>query len=359
MRRSTLHEPWREVSGFYFSSQYLLKIADNFICKHLADSDSPAMNPIQFRISTAVWRTASPAARSQTTPAGASANVVASVGSSVASALQDSKNALTQNLLDSWRRQQSTSLASNGAASSSAKQIDSSRLEDLRQRAKMLRQMMLMAGKDKGSLRAIALQLKQIVGELRQLVGAGSSDGASGQDAAMAVSVKGSDAQSGQGGQDAGAGADAGSDAAADQSGAQAAQTVAGDSQNPVQSADANQAQSQSGNSGSATAAGGDNATVQAHANLGSASGGMAQLQLQTLISDLKSIQEWLKQKARQMKDDGLKDALAGIDKDFKAIDEALQGGDSSSAGSDASVTAAADASAADAGVGTQVNVTA
>ena len=71
------------------------------------------MNPIQFRISTAVWRTASPAARSQTTPAGASANVVASVGSSVASALQDSKNALTQNLLDSWRRQQSTSLASS------------------------------------------------------------------------------------------------------------------------------------------------------------------------------------------------------------------------------------------------------
>jgi hypothetical protein len=53
-------------------------------------------------------------------------------------------------------------------------------MEMLKERVKNLRQMLLLVGKDKGGLRAIALQLKQITAELRQMVANASGQGQAG-----------------------------------------------------------------------------------------------------------------------------------------------------------------------------------
>jgi hypothetical protein len=102
----------------------------------------------------------------------------------------DARQAVSQTLhqaLAQWQQQQSSQLKqAQQRKQSNSQPLDASRMEMLKERVKNLRQMLLLVGKDKGGLRAIALQLKQITAELRQMVANASGQGQAG---VMEISV--------------------------------------------------------------------------------------------------------------------------------------------------------------------------
>lgn len=266
--------------------------------------------------------------RSSNSPAASkSANVMATQAGSAAAVLpaalpNSGKQAVNQSLqlaLNQWQQQQA-SLSSRSAArrqSSQAQQLDGSRMEALKERIKNLRQMMMLVGKDKGGLRSIAMQLKQITSELRQMVASATGNDAQ-QSMALTVTTSGS-------------------------SSAESTTTDSADGQSAQVSDDANAgAVSQETPAGTAAADSGSDSKQQ----LGSAliadsmagSGNRAalkgNLELQIMLSSIKSIQQWLKQRSQQIQsDDGLKKLLESSDKDMAAIDHMLNGGDNSDSG--------------------------
>lgn len=268
--------------------------------------------------------------RSSNSPAASkSATVMATQAGSAAAVLpaalpNSGKQAVNQSLqlaLNQWQQQQA-SLSSRSAArrqSSQAQQLDGSRMEALKERIKNLRQMMMLVGKDKGGLRSIAMQLKQITSELRQMVASATGNDAQ-QSMALTVTTSGS-------------------------SGAESTTTDSADGQSAQVSDDANAnagAVSQETPAGTAAADSGSDSkqqlgsalTADSMAGSGNSAALKGNLELQIMLSSIKSIQQWLKQRSQQIQsDDGLKKLLESSDKDMAAIDHMLNGGDNSDSG--------------------------
>ncbi len=289
-------------------------------------SVAAGMSQIQF-FSPFLSQTVS---RASDTPASAAnksatsmpAALTGSASAVLPSALPNSgKQAVNQSLqlaLSQWQQQQASlrSRSATRSQSSQAQQLDGSRMDMLKERIKNLRQMMMLVGRDKGGLRAIAMQLKQITSELRQMV-ANATGNDSQQSMALTVSASApaaastatdsSDGKSAQVSDDANA-SDVTQQAPADADAAAAT----GDSRQQLGSALAADAAGVTGN--------------------GSALKG--NLELQIMLNSIKSIQQWLKQRSQQMQsDDGLKKLLESGDKDMAAIDHMLNGGDNSDSG--------------------------
>lgn len=240
------------------------------------------------------------------------------------SALPNSgKLAVNQSLqlaLNQWQQQQASlrSRSATRSQSSQAQQLDGSRMDMLKERIKNLRQMMMLVGRDKGGLRAIAMQLKQITSELRQMV-ASATGNDSQQSMALTVSTSAPAAVSttmdSTDGKSAQVSAEANTSAATQEAPTDAdaaAAATTGDSRQQLGSTLAADAAGVTGN--------------------GSALKG--NLDLQILLSSIKSIQQWLKQRSQQIQsDDGLKKLLESSDKDMAAIDRMLNGGDNSDGG--------------------------
>jgi hypothetical protein len=241
-----------------------------------------------------------------TSPAAGSTTVVASrvsASPAASSDRQSASQAVSQSLhqaLALWQQQQSSQLKqAQQRKQSNSQPLDASRMEMLKERVKNLRQMLLLVGKDKGGLRAIALQLKQITAELRQMVANASGQG---QAAVMEVSVNvttGGSATSSQ------------EDQVADPPDSTAASTEGGAMLASDNSA-AGLAQAAVASSGSASSQG---------------QGG--NMELQALLNSIKAIAQWLKQRSQQSQgqDEGLKKWLDGSQEDLAAIDRMLAGG--------------------------------
>ncbi|WP_374554070.1 hypothetical protein [Aquitalea pelogenes] len=230
-----------------------------------------------------------------------------SSGPAVWSASDPARQAVSQSLhqaLAQWQQQQSSQLKqAQQRKQSNSQPLDANRMEMLKERVKNLRQMLMLVGKDKGGLRAIALQLKQITAELRQMVANASGQG---QASVMEVSVNvtsGGSVASDQ------------TDHAADQADCAVAST-----------------------DDAATAAS-DSSTVApsqaAMASTGSAGnqGLGGNMELQALLNSIKAIAQWLKQRSQQGQDEGLKKWLNGSQQDLAAIDHMLAGGSNNAPG--------------------------
>ena len=237
------------------------------------------------------------------------------------------RQAVSQTLhqaLAQWQQQQSSQLKqAQQRKQSNSQPLDASRMEMLKERVKNLRQMLLLVGKDKGGLRAIALQLKQITAELRQMVANASGQGQAGV-MEISVNVTASDST-----------ANAQADHVADQPDSSAASTDDG-----------------------ATVASDSGAAALAQAAMASAGGAASQgaagnMELQTLINSIKAIAQWLKQRSQQSqgRDEGLKKWLDGSQEDLAAIDRMLVGGSNNAQG-ELGVTIQLASGAADAGDG-------
>jgi len=254
---------------------------------------------------------AAPAAAGQALATTGAATAAAAASGMAVTAQDNARQALNQSLqqaLNQWRQQQAALQQQARASKQNASQpLDGSRMEMLKERVKNLRQMLLLVGQDKSGLRAIAMQLKQISAELRQVVANATGQA---QPQAMTVSVTAADTGS--------AGGQAGVDAA-----------TAGDGpENTSGDGAAVPAASTTADSGEKAAG----AAVMP-AGSGVASGLSGNMELQTLINSIKAIQQWLRQRQQQTADDGLKKWLDGSSQDMAAIANMLNGGSNSAAG--------------------------
>ncbi|NWK78708.1 hypothetical protein [Aquitalea sp. LB_tupeE] len=239
------------------------------------------------------------------TSGAASGNV--SSGPAVWSASDPARQAVSQSLqqaLALWQQQQSSQLKqAQQRKQSNSQPLDANRMKMLKERVKNLRQMLV--GKDKGSLRAIALQLKQITAELRQMVANASGQGqASVMEVSVNVTISGS-VSSDQ------------TDHAADQADSAVASTD-----------DAAMASSDSSTAEPAQAA------MASSASTGNQGLG-GNMELQALLNSIKAIAQWLKQRSQQSQgqDEGLKKWLDGSQEDLAAIDHMLAGGSNNAQG--------------------------
>ena len=232
-----------------------------------------------------------------------------SSGPAVWSGGDPARQAVSQSLhqaLAQWQQQQSSQLKQvQQRKQSNSQPLDANRMEMLKERVKNLRQMLMLVGKDKGGLRAIALQLKQITAELRQMVANASGQG---QASVMEVSVNvtsGGSVSSDQ------------TDHATDQADRAVASTddaatAASDSSTAVPVQPAMASTGSAGNQG-----------------LG------GNMELQALLNSIKAIAQWLKQRSQQSQgqDEGLKKWLDGSQQDLAAIDHMLAGGSNNTQG--------------------------
>lgn len=262
----------------------------------------------------------------------------AAAASGMAVTVQDNaRQALNQSLqqaLNQWRQQQTALQQQARASKQNASQpLDSSRMEMLKERVKNLRQMLLLVGQDKSGLRAIAMQLKQISAELRQMVANATGQA---QPQAMTVSVTAADTGTagGQAGVDAATTGDEPENTSGDGAALPAASTTADNGGKAAGTAD-----SATGNS--------DAAAARLPAGSGVASGLSGNMELQTLINSIKAIQQWLRQRQQQTADDGLKKWLDGSSQDMAAISNMLNGGSNSAQGEQSLTLVLADASTA------------
>jgi hypothetical protein len=230
----------------------------------------------------------------------------------------NTRQALNQSLqqaLNQWRQQQ-TALQKQAQRSKQAtsQPLDAGRMDMLKERVKNLRQMLLLVGRDKAGLRAIAMQLKQISAELRQMVANATGQA---QPQGMTVNVgMAAAAGNGQSSADTVATADAASTPVATLE-----QSVAADRGNK----ESDGADSVSTNS----IAGAGNVP----AGNGVATGLSGNMELQTLINSIKGIQQWLRQRQQQTQDESLKKWLDDSSKDMAAITNMLNGGSNSADG--------------------------
>jgi len=220
-----------------------------------------------------------------------------------------------QLVLNRWQQQQANTLQQAAASkrSSQGQQLDGSRMEMLKERVKNLRQMMLLAGRDKGSLRAIALQLKQITAELRQMVASATgNDQNPGMNTTLSVSVS-----------------NAASSASA---GAAAQDSSASDEQAQNAAKDVSNGETGAASVGAALAQGSQQPAAQtgvavALPGSGNTSALSSNMELQALLNSIKGIQQWLKQRSQQIHDDGMKKLQDDSARDMAAIDTMLKGG--------------------------------
>ncbi len=260
-------------------------------------------------------------------PAAASVETTQSVGAATLPVFQPNlaRQAVNQSLqqaLNKWQQQQASLLKQSAARSqrSQSQQLDGSRMEMLKERIKNLRQMMVLVGKDKGGLRSIAMQLKQISAELRQMVASATGND---QQQSLVTTLSGNPAAAATDTASASSGSDAGQQAATSATTSDAATTA-----NSPQDA------STAGSTPASDAASvGSSLAGSGIALAGGASGLNGNAELQSLINSIKSIQQWLKQRNLQAQDDGLKKLLDAGDKDMAAIDNMLHGGSDSAEG--------------------------
>jgi hypothetical protein len=254
-------------------------------------------------------------------PAAQAGSTSAVLPSALPSSGKQAVNQSLQLALNQWQQQQASlrSRSATRSRSSQAQQLDGSRMDMLKERIKNLRQMMMLVGRDKGGLRAIAMQLKQITAELRQMV-ASATGNDSQQSMALTVSTSAPPAMSTTTDNTDGKSAQVSDDATA----SEATQEAPADADAAAATGDSRQ---QLGSTLAADAAGvtGNGAALKGN------------LELQVMLSSIKSIQQWLKQRSQQMQsDDGLKKLLESSDKDMEAIDHMLNGGDNSDSGENA-----------------------
>ena len=257
------------------------------------------------------------------------------------------RQAVNQSLqlaLSQWQQQQASQLkqAATRSQRSQSQQLDGSRMEMLKERIKNLRQMMVLVGKDKGGLRSIAMQLKQISAELRQMVASATGND---QQQSLVTTLSGNPAP---------APAPAATDtttASSDSDAGQPAATSAATSDTAT-TADSPQAASATDSAPASDAASvGSSLAGSSVALAGGASGLNGNVELQSLINSIKSIQQWLKQRNLQAQDDGLKKLLDVGDKDMAAIDNMLHGGSDSAEGESQLTIQLADAGGAAASI--------
>lgn len=249
-------------------------------------------------------------------------------------------NRSLQLALSQWQQQQASQLKQVAARSqrSQSQQLDGSRMEMLKERIKNLRQMMVLVGKDKGGLRSIAMQLKQISAELRQMVASATGND---QQQSLVTTLSGNPAPVATDTTTASSDSDAGQPAA----------TSAATS-DPATTADSPQAASATDSAPASDAASvGSSLAGSSVALAGGASGLNGNVELQSLINSIKSIQQWLKQRNLQAQDDGLKKLLDAGDKDMAAIDNMLHGGSDSAEGESQLTIQLADAGGAAASI--------
>ncbi len=253
------------------------------------------------------------------------------------------RQAVNQSLqlaLSQWQQQQASQLKQAAARSqrSQSQQLDGSRMEMLKERIKNLRQMMVLVGKDKGGLRSIAMQLKQISAELRQMVASATGND---QQQSLVTTLSGNPAPAATDTATASSDSDAGQPAATSAATSDAATT-----------ADSPQAASATDSAPASDAASvGSSLAGSSVALAGGASGLNGNVELQSLINSIKSIQQWLKQRNLQAQDDGLKKLLDAGDKDMAAIDNMLHGGSDSAEGESQLTIQLADAGGAAASI--------
>jgi uncharacterized membrane protein YgaE (UPF0421/DUF939 family) len=90
---------------------------------------------------------------------------------SVQDTTRQALNQSLQQALNQWRQQQAAlQKQAQNSKQNTNQPLDAGRMDMLKERVKNLRQMLLLVGRDKAGLRAIAMQLKQISAELRQMV---------------------------------------------------------------------------------------------------------------------------------------------------------------------------------------------
>lgn len=230
----------------------------------------------------------------------------------------NTRQALNQSLqqaLNQWRQQQAAlQKQAQSSKQTSSQPLDAGRMEMLKERVKNLRQMLLLVGRDKAGLRAIAMQLKQISAELRQMV-ANATGQAQPQGMTVTVSM-----------------------AATAGNGQSSADTVASGDAASVPAATPEQ--SEAADSGNKESDGGESASTNSVTGVGNmpAGKGMAtglsgNMELQTLINSIKGIQQWLRQRQQQIQDESLKKWLDDSSKDIAAITNMVNGGSDSADG--------------------------
>ncbi|WP_287879281.1 hypothetical protein [Aquitalea sp.] len=234
-------------------------------------------------------------------------------------AVQDNtRQALSQSLqqaLNQWRQQQAALQKQAQSSKQSTNQpLDAGRMEMLKERVKNLRQMLLLVGRDKAGLRAIAMQLKQISAELRQMVA-----NATGQAQPQGMTVNVSMAAAGNG--------QTGADTAATGDVASASATTPGQSM----AVDSGNKESSDGTDTASTSRVADAGNMPA--GNGVATGLSGNMELQTLINSIKAIQQWLRQRQQQTQDESLKKWLDDSSKDMAAITNMLNGGSNNAEG--------------------------
>lgn len=255
-------------------------------------------------------------------PASTNTTTTAASTGMATTAQGNARQALNQSLqqaLNQWRQQQAVLQQQARSSKQSASQpLDSSRMEMLKERVKNLRQMLLLVGRDKSGLRAIALQLKQISAELRQMVA-----NATGQTQTQAMAVNVTSAGTGAAGGQAGADTATTGDGPVDASGDAATLPASSLTEDGTRE-QAGAAEETSGNAAAA---------ASLPAGSGAAGGLSSNMELQTLINSIKAIQQWLRQRQQQSPDDALKKWLDGSNQDMAAIANMLNGGSNSAEG--------------------------
>jgi hypothetical protein len=258
-----------------------------------------------------------PAASAVPTAAADAANGTQSTIATAPAAARQALNQSLQQALNQWRQQQSVlQKQAQTRKQNNSQPLDASRMEMLKDRVKNLRQMLLLVGRDKSGLRAIALQLKQISAELRQMV-ANATGQAQSPEMTLTVNATAGGSGQGEGGEEVVSAEDAASSAP-----------------------DTAQAAAQADSSAATAAPSTDHAAASSGLAVGSgmASGLNGNMDLQALINSIKAIQQWLRQRQQQTPDAELKQSLDASSKDMAAIANMLNGGGNSAEG-DASLT--------------------
>lgn len=245
---------------------------------------------------------------------GANTPVLPGMTPSVQDTTRQALNQSLQQALNQWRQQQAAlQKQAQNSKQNTNQPLDAGRMDMLKERVKNLRQMLLLVGRDKAGLRAIAMQLKQISAELRQMVANATGQA---QPQGMTVSVSVAAVDNGQTGADTAATGDVASASAASP-----AQSVSADSGN--KESEGTDSTSTSSIAGAGNMLGGN----------GVATGLSGNMELQTLINSIKGIQQWLRQRQQQTQDESLKKWLDDSSKDMAAITNMLNGGSNSAGG--------------------------
>ncbi|MGL6070232.1 hypothetical protein [Craterilacuibacter sp.] len=183
--------------------------------------------------------------------------------------------------------------------------MDGIRKDMLKARIDMLRKMMALAGSDPGSLRALAQQLSQAARELKSISGSGSTAGA-----AMTPQVSGTPASAEGPQQEM---ATEGADAAPTHSESATVSTVHAtpDSQTQTGQQEGEQQDNKTGNTAS------NSGLVQEKA-----SSEEEDPAIRKMLTELKQIRDWLKQKLRGSSDPQAKQSLKDVDMVLAAVEK-------------------------------------